>query len=97
MTSARTPGIVGGYFNVIPEDTVHSPLNEFMLDARTTATVTEEKGTFNAFGRQKEPNVIDHIFYRGRRIKCTEYHILDGDYGAPFISDHYPIEIVLEL
>lgn len=97
ITSPRTPVIVGGDFNVIPEDTVLSPLNEFVLDARTTATVTEEKGTFNAFGRQKEPNVIDHIFYRGRRIKCTEYHILDGDYGAPFISDHYPIEIVLEL
>lgn len=87
--------ILGGDFNVVPEDPLLAPLHEFMLDARASATVAEEKGTFNAFGRQEDPYVIDHMFYCGSKIECSEYHILDGDYGAPFISDHYPIEIVL--
>ena len=95
IAGERATVILGGDFNVVPEDEIFEPLNEFMHAARTTATITEEKGTFNHFGKLKNPSVIDHIFYRGRKIECKEYHVLDGDYGAPFISDHYPLEVVL--
>ena len=77
-----------------PEDEIFAPLSEFMHAARTTAEVTEEKGSFNGFNQQRERSVIDYLFYRGRRVKCNEYHVLDGDYGAPYISDHYPLEVV---
>lgn len=95
IAGTRAVVLLGGDFNVAPEDEIFAPLNEFMRAARTTATITEEKGTFNMFGKLKEHSVIDHVFYRGRRVKCHEYHILDGDYGAPYISDHYPVEVVL--
>lgn len=95
IAGPRATVILGGDFNVAPEDEIFAPLNEFMHTARTTAEVTEEKGTFNGFSNQKRRSVIDHVFYRGRRVKCIEYHVLDGDYGAPYISDHYPIEVVL--
>ncbi|MBR5842020.1 MAG: endonuclease/exonuclease/phosphatase family protein [Bacteroidaceae bacterium] len=95
IAGERATVILGGDFNVLPEDEIFEPLNEFMFAARTTANVTEEKGTFNNFGRMKKNSVIDHVFYRGRKIECLEYHVLDGDYGAPFISDHYPLEVVL--
>ena len=50
--------------------------------------------TYNAFGKgQGSP--IDHFFVRNIEVK--EFRILDGDYGVPYISDHYPIEIVIEL
>lgn len=39
--------------------------------------------------------VIDHLFVRN--MKCLSYRTLDGDYGVPYISDHYPIEIVVRL
>lgn len=97
IAGPRATVILGGDFNVVPEDEIFAPLNEFMHTARTTAEVTEEKGTFNGFSERKRRNVIDHVFYRGRRAKCSEYHVLDGDYGAPYISDHYPVEVVLTL
>lgn len=95
IAEPRAVVILGGDFNVLSEDSILVPLREFMREARTTAAVADEKGTFNAFGRQKEQSVIDHIFYRGRKVICSEYRILDGNYGAPFISDHYPLEIIL--
>ena len=95
IAGPRATVILGGDFNVLPEDTILAPLYEFMREARTTASVADEKGTFNAFGRQKELRILDHMFYRGRKVTCKEYRILDGDYGAPFISDHYPVEIIL--
>ena len=95
ITGSRATVVLGGDFNVAPEDEIFAPLNEFMHAARTTAAVTEDKGTFNGFNKQRQRSVIDHVFYRGRRVKCSEYHVLDGDYGAPYISDHYPVEVVL--
>lgn len=95
IAGERATVILGGDFNVVPEDEIFEPLGEFMLEARTTAAEADVKGTFNMFGKLKEHSVIDHLFFRGRRAKCHEYRVLDGDYGAPFISDHYPVEIVL--
>lgn len=95
IAGERATVILGGDFNVVPEDEIFEPLGEFMLEARTTAAEADVKGTFNMFGKLKEYSVIDHLFFRGRRAKCHEYRVLDGDYGAPFISDHYPVEIVL--
>lgn len=95
IAGIRATVILGGDFNVVPEDEIFAPLNDFMHAARSTAEVSEEKGTFNGFSQRKLRSVIDHVFYRGRRVKCCEYHVLDGDYGAPYISDHYPVEVIL--
>lgn len=87
--------ILGGDFNVAPEDEVLAPLDGFMLEARTTAAAADDKGTFNGWGGRKVKSVIDHVYYRGGTVECLSYSILDGDYGAPYISDHYPVEVVL--
>lgn len=34
--------------------------------------------------------MIDHLYFRGR-LSCLRFATLDGNYGAPYISDHYPI------
>ena len=95
IAGGRATVILGGDFNMLPENVALAPLGECMHDARTTAAEADAKGTFNNYGRLKENLLIDHLFFRGRRAKCHEYRVLDGDYGAPFISDHYPVEIVL--
>jgi hypothetical protein len=51
--------------------------------------------TYNAFGKGPGAS-IDHFFVRGD-IEVKQYRILDGDYGVPYISDHYPIEMVIRL
>ena len=40
--------------------------------------------------------VIDHIYFRGK-LRCQRFETLKGDYGAPYISDHYPIAAVFAL
>ena len=72
------------------------PLTRLMASARDTAAETDQKGTFNGFGSAPDTIILDHLFYRGR-MKCRKFVTLDGDYGAPYISDHYPIAMVFTL
>ena len=59
-----------------------------MQDAREVATVSDPRSTFNGWGRGN--SVIDHIFCRG--VEGDRFEVLcDKNYGAPYISDHYPV------
>jgi len=89
--------ILTGDFNIESEDEALKPLYDNMNAARKMAPVTDNKGTYNAFGEVKRLPIIDHIFYCGRRVVCNEFRTLDGYYGAKYISDHYPIEAVYTL
>ncbi len=89
--------ILTGDFNIESEDEALKPLYDNMNAARKMAPVTDNKGTYNGFGEVKRLPIIDHIFYRGRRVVCNEFRTLDGYYGAKYISDHYPIEAVYTL
>ncbi len=83
--------IVGGDMNSTLDDTI---FNAFYKAGLQNAGTTDNADTYNAFG--KDPgSAIDHFFVRGITVK--EYRILDGDYGVPYISDHYPIEITVRL
>ena len=87
--------VVGGDLNSTIDDRIFDPLKKFMTPAREKAPVTDRKGTYNGWGQAPNSMVIDHLFVRN--MKCLSYRTLDGDYGVPYISDHYPIEIVVWL
>lgn len=87
--------IVGGDFNSELADSLLMPMQEALGYARHDSPVTDDKGTFNNWGRAAEGYIIDHIFYTG--VTPKEYRTLDGNYGAPYISDHYPIAFTFEL
>ena len=87
------PVVLTGDFNVIPTDSVLGVLVDAeMLDARTTATKTDDLPTFNGFGDENaSPRVIDYIYYRGFS-SCPEYETIVKQYAnIQYISDHYPI------
>ena len=93
---AKTAVVLGGDLNSTIENVIFDPLrNNDLQSARVTAPVTDGKGTFNAFGTAPTGIILDHFFLRN--TKAISFRTLDGDYGAPYISDHYPIEIVIEL
>ena len=75
-------------FNATTDDPIFEPLKADMLDARETAPETDRRGTYNGFDNLQNV-VIDHIFYRGAEAKT--FRVLDKFYGAPYISDHYPV------
>lgn len=95
IAGKRASVVVGGDLNSTIDDEIFDPLKKFMTPAREKAPVTDNKGTYNAWGQAPNSMVIDHFFVRN--MKCLSFRTLDGDYGVPYISDHYPIQIVVRL
>ena len=92
------PAIVGGDMNCTADSSEYSPFAFFrragLQDARAMTDSTSHAITYNAFGNA-EGAVIDHFLVRD--VQVRRFRTLDGDYGVPYISDHYPIEVVVEL
>ena len=91
-----TPIILGGDMNsTIDDEIFQSFYAEGLKAARDLAPKkhTDNLITYNAYGKDKGV-VIDHFFVRG--VKVKSFRTLDDDYGVPYISDHYPIEMVVK-
>ena len=87
------PAFLTADFNALTNDPIFEPLNAEMYDARVAAPDTDPRATFNGWVAGEEDNinkVIDHIFFRGAEAKSFKV-LRDKNYGAPFISDHYPV------
>lgn len=83
------PLFLTGDMNITPEAPAIQQLFPTLQDARTTAYKSDPRGTFNRWGRSPS-TILDYIFFR--RITPSRYAVLcDKNYGAPYISDHYPI------
>ena len=91
------PAIVGGDMNSSILDTALLAFEYVHLRPACdmVSTALCHAITYNAYGKGPGAS-IDHFFVRGG-IEVKEYRILDGDYGVPYLSDHYPIEIVIRL
>ena len=96
------PIILGGDMNSTIDDTIFSDFYKAGLqDARTMTDSTSNAITYNAFGgcdqsgNGTDGKVIDHFFVKD--VEVVSFRTLDGDYGVPYISDHYPIEILVKL
>lgn len=86
------PVFLTGDFNANWDNPILGPIREMLQECRETAVVTDNRNTFNNWGKvpfEGEDEIIDHIFYRG--AKAEKYELLTGDYGAAFISDHWPV------
>lgn len=91
-----TPVIVGGDMNTTVNDPIFEPFYEYcdLKEAREVARRTSHKNTYNAFGKASG-SMIDHFFVRKMDVRM--FRTLIGNYGVPYISDHYPIEILFRL
>ena len=96
IAGPRSAVVLGGDLNAPADSPVFRPLLRTMKAARSKAAESDSKGTFNGFGTAPDTIILDHLFFRGR-IRCRRFVTLDGNYGAPYISDHYPIGIVFTL
>lgn len=67
----------------------------WMKSAQEEAAETDDRPSFNAFGRGRI-RTLDYIFYRNARAR--RYETVDSDgYGVRYISDHYPIMCEFDL
>lgn len=82
-------------FNSTTDEPIFEPLKAVMHDARAEAPQTDPRGTFNDWGRESDV-VIDHIFFRDADARTFSV-LCDKNYGAPYISDHYPVVLTAEI
>ena len=94
MVPAGVPVILGGDLNSDIRDNIFRPLEAHGLAAAREITAeTSHLNTYNGFGSGS--GVIDHFFIRG--IEPHRFATLNGDYGATYISDHYPIRLDFDI
>lgn len=89
LNTESHPVFLTADFNSDTTDNIFAPLFRTMRDARKMASDTDSKATYNGY-KTTSTNKLDHIFYSG----CTAslFKTLTGNYGAPYISDHYPVK-----
>lgn len=96
LVPADMPLFLTADFNSDTSDPIFDPLRAVMKDARVECRRTDNGPTFNEFGKDTEQTVvIDHIFYRAARAKS--FTVLRNGYGVPYVSDHYPVRLVVKL
>ena len=90
------PMAVVGDFNALYKEkaTLERLMTEWK-DARMEAKDSDDKYTFNGFGKSWN-GTVDYIWYKGFR-RCHDFKVIVRKYNhVPFISDHYPIRTDLE-
>lgn len=90
INSEGVPVFLTADFNSDTDQGCFIPLHRVMKDARATAPVTDQEATYNGY-KTTSTRRLDHIFYDGTCVAGT-FRTLNGNYGAAFISDHYPVK-----
>ncbi len=95
LNSKGYPMVLTADFNTLITDAIFNGIKAFMQIARSTATSTDSRASFNNFGSSTSYGFIDHIFYSD--FKALKFQTIDKRYASvPYISDHYPIMVELE-
>lgn len=89
MVQEDVPVVITGDFNTNVEDLAMAPVVLSFKDARKVSPVTDSEGTFNNWGRNEKVTIIDHIFFKN--LTPLKFRTVKENYGAPYISDHYPV------
>ena len=84
----KAPVFLSGDFNSNVSSPILDPLKNIMKDSREILPESEWIPTYNNYGNGGE-SMIDYIFYKNAEV--LDFKTLNGDYGKPYISDHYPV------
>lgn len=80
---------ITGDFNVLIDNKSLDPISKNYAAANLSAKITDNKKSYNAWGKNGVSKNIDFIFYQN--AEAMSYKTVVEDYGVPYISDHYPI------
>ena len=84
----KAPVFLSGDFNSNVNSAIFDPLKSIMKDSRAILPESEWIPTYNNYGNGNDA-MIDYIFYKNAEVQ--DFKTLNGDYGKPYISDHYPV------
>ena len=101
--AGENPVILTGDFNTPPGSVPYEVLIDHALKDTASMLDDEKKYgteyTTNGWDIEAgdERKRIDYVFYQGNQITPLKYHVLDGQRGKRFISDHFPILVDFSL
>ena len=67
----------------------NSNVTDACFAPRANAAVSDDYPSWNGYGAST--GRLDHVFFSGDNCTAREFRTLRGDYGVPYISDHYPV------
>ncbi len=88
------PVFLSGDFNSDVNSSIFDPLKADMNDSRAILPESEWIPTYNNYGNGNDA-MIDYIFYKNAEV--LDFKTLNGDYGKPYISDHYPVMATMKI
>ncbi|CAM3357304.1 endonuclease/exonuclease/phosphatase family protein [Zobellia roscoffensis] len=103
--ASTSPFLITGDFNFSPSEKPYEVLtsdvaeDKVLVDSNKSAKmVYGPEYTFNGFALEPDQSRerIDYIF-TSQDVKVHKHHILDGQRGGNFISDHFPIQVIVSL
>ncbi|UJH90084.1 endonuclease/exonuclease/phosphatase family protein [Antarcticibacterium sp. 1MA-6-2] len=99
--AGEEPVILTGDFNTPPDSEPYVILNKTLDDvfeALNSDQIYSPGYTFNSWDIEAKGDRyrIDYIFYAGNKLSPRKYHVLDGQRGKRFISDHFPVIVTFE-
>lgn len=83
------PIFITGDFNAWISNSLFEPITDEYHNARRFADYTDNKKSFNLWGKWYAHWSVDYIFYKN--ADALAFRTVTEDYGVPYISDHYPI------
>ncbi len=94
VKDANAPVFLSGDFNSNVSSPIFDPLKNIMKDSRAILPESEWISTYNNYGNGNDA-MIDYIFYKNAEV--LDFKTLNGDYGKPYISDHYPVMATMKI
>lgn len=83
------PVVIGGDMNSNLQDTIFRSFSEDgWVSVREMLAPEDTLPTYTGYGKEKASQ-IDHFFIRN--LRPVSIKTLNGNYGVPYISDHYPV------
>lgn len=89
IAETGSPVFLTGDFNMLIGNSRLKPITNSYFSAQQFAQISDNNKSYNAWGVGILNRNIDFIFYNN--TKALAYKTLVGNYGVPYISDHYPI------
>lgn len=94
IAGKETAVVLGGDMNETIDNPMFAPLLSSMTLARKALNVADETPTWQDYGKNKSGKAIDHLFYRN--LKGISIASVTENYGAPYLSDHDPVKLVVK-
>ena len=91
------PSVIMGDLNAEEYTETYKVATELFFDAKYQTDDTDSGATYQNYGQALDDENIDYFLISKTGIDALQYKVLRATYDGVYPSDHFPIELVLQL